>query len=425
LFYKKAREPRLSRSSAIRCLVVGYGGANNTGAEARAKEAIKQMLDADERISITLTSLDRSETLRYISENSRLKVVEVNPIFVISVLRLVLKSDMVVLVEGSCFKDNFSSALLWFFMYSAELGIKLGKPTLCYAVDAGHMKTENTKWARFVAENMDLVITRTKEAKDILKSIGVSRDIKVTTDTAFNQHSEDSEWVNAVLKSHNLDPSEGIIGIAFEELFWWPVVINIKKAMLGIKKDHYKSIYYHSWNDEAKERSEALKKTVAVYADWAASTFNSKIIFFAMERLDISPCKDVQVLMNNDSILFDSNNYNAAQITGFLRSLSWLVTCRYHALVLSMQASVPMIGLAHDERIESIMNELDLKNDYFINYLENDIFRKLKEKTQKLVYDKKKIIAHIQRKFPLYIEKMNMNQRYFSEFVKERFPEEK
>jgi len=144
-----------------------------------------------------------------------------------------------------------------------------------------------------------------------------------------------------------------------------------------------------------------------------------------MERLDISPCKDVQVLMNNDSILFDSNNYNAAQITGFLRSLSWLVTCRYHALVLSMQASVPMIGLAHDERIESIMNELDLKNDYFINYLENDIFRKLKEKTQKLVYDKKKIIAHIQRKFPLYIEKMNMNQRYFSEFVKERFPEEK
>ena len=415
-FNKKWRE-----GDPIECLVVGYGGANNTGAEARTVEAIKQMLEADPRVRITLTSLGRDQTLRYITEHERLKVAQINPVFIGCVLRLVLKSDIVVLAEGSCFKDNFSPALLWFFMYAAELAQKLKKPTVAYAVDAGKMKPQDEKWARETANKMDLLMTRTGAAAKLLKEIGVDKDIKVTTDTAFTQEPAQKKWVEECLHSNGIDPRWPIVGIAFEELFWWPVVIDLWKVVRGVREDHYKSVYYHSWPGDSKNLSSIMKKTIASYADWAAKEFGAQIAFFAMEQLDVQPCNDVQSMMKNRSVIFGADNYNAAQVTGLLRRLSWLVTCRYHALVLSMGGFVPLIGLAHDERIESIMDELHLKPDYFINYLEADILSKLILKTHKLVDEKDKLSGIIENNLPEYISRMFQNGAHFKELIRKRF----
>ncbi len=421
LFFRPLNR-RWREGESIECLVVGYGGANNTGAEARTVEAIKQMLEADQRLRITLTSLDRAQTLRYITEHDRLHVAQVYPVFIGCILRLVLKSDIVVLVEGSCFKDNFSSALLWFFMYAAGLAQKFKKPTVAYAVDAGKMKKSDEKWAVHVANKIDLLMTRTAAAAKLLESIGVETEIKITTDTAFTQEPFGNKWVDECLHSNGIDPRWPIVGIAFEELFWWPVIVDIWRAVRGVKEDHYKSIYYHSWPDNGQERSAKMKQAVASYADWVAKEFGAQLVFFAMERLDTAPCKDVQSIMNEKSVLFGADNYNSAQMTALLRRLSWLVTCRYHALVLSMGGAVPLIGLAHDERIESIMDELRLREDYFINYLEDDIPEKLKAKTHKLVGVKDGLSGRIADAVPVYLSRMAENGEYFKELLLEKFP---
>jgi polysaccharide pyruvyl transferase WcaK-like protein len=405
----------------IRCLVVGYGGANNTGAEARTIEAIKQMLEADHRIHVTLTSLDREQTLRYITEHDRLKVAQINPVFIGCVLRLVLRSDMVVLGEGSCFKDNFSSALLWYFMYAAELAQRFNKPTVAYAVDAGRMKRANEAWARIIANKMDLLMTRTQAAADQLEEIGVKNDIKVTTDTAFTQHAASQSWIDQCLHSNGIDPRWPIVGLAFEELFWWPVVVDLFKAIRRAKDDHYKSVYYHSWPNDGKMRSEDMKRAIASYADWVSEEQGAQIVFFAMERLDTEPCRQVQSMMKSRSVLFGADNYNASEMTALLRRLSWLVTCRYHALVLSIGGGVPVIGLAHDERIESIMEELRLKDDYFMNYIESDILGKLKDKTHRLVSNKENISRGILEANPGYIARMAKNLDFFKDLVALRF----
>lgn len=99
----------------IRCLLVGYGGANNTGAEAHIDEAIKQMRAAvGDRLHITVTSLNRERSLRYTKEDEHVRIVQVPSVFMISLANLVLKSDIVVLVEGYCFMQFFSQVLFWF-----------------------------------------------------------------------------------------------------------------------------------------------------------------------------------------------------------------------------------------------------------------------------------------------------------------------
>lgn len=406
----------------IECLVVGYGGANNTGAEARTVEAIRQILAADDRIAVTLTSLDRSLSLRYLEASERLRVVQIHPIFLLSILRLVLRADMVVLIEGSCFKENFSSALLWFFLYAAGLAQRLHLPTVAYGVDAGVLSGANRLWAREVAEGMDLLMVRTAGARQALRSIGVGREIPVTADTAFTLAPEEGAWAEAALFARGIDPRRPIAGIAFEEFFWWPVVPRPLRAIVGVREDRYKSIYYHSWGAGGRAKSRAMKEQVARYADWVAGELGAQVLFFAMERLDIGPCRDVQGLMRTPSALIDADFANARQIAALLRRLSWLVTCRYHALVLAMGGAVPVIGLAHDERIAAIMDELGFLHDAFISSEEEDIFDQLVQKTRHLRENASQMRRAIEGMLPVYLDRMAENGRRFRELVAERFP---
>lgn len=407
----------------IGCLVVGYGGADNTGAEARTSEAIRQMLDADPRIEITLTSLDRDRTLRYLHEDRRLKIVEINPVFVYSILRLILISDIVVLVEGSCFKENFSPALLWFFLYTAGLAQKFGLPSIAYGVDAGLLSKKNQRWARTVADNMDLLMVRTAAAKQVLHSIGVERDIVVTTDTAFTMAVPDKHWAEAEFVREGIDLKRPIMGIAFEEFFWWPVVPSLWRAIKGQKEDRYKSIYYHSWGANGKTKSRVMKEQVAMYADWAAKEHRAQVVMFAMERLDIGACRDVQTLMKSPSILIESAHANAQKMAALLRRLDWLVTCRYHALVMAMGGHVPTIGLAHDERIAAILDELGLIDDAFVFYEEDQVAGLLIEKTKILRSDAGRFSRAIERSMPNYLARAAENGRLFGELVKSKFPQ--
>ena len=385
-------------------------------------EAIRQMLDADPRISITLTSLDRQQTLRYLDESDRLKVYQFNPVFIGSILKLVLRTDLLVLIEGSCFKENFSSALLWFFMYAGDLAQRFGIPTVTYGVDAGPLSPANRRWAHDVAKKIDLLMVRTEHASRALRAIDIDREIIVTTDTAFTLVPETREWAEGVLSRQGIDLNRPIVGIAFEEFFWWPVVPSIWKALRGVKEDRYKSIYYHSWGGDGKEKSRRMKEQVAAYADWINTELNAQAIFFAMERLDIGPCQDVQRLMKSKSILIDADHYNARQIAGLLQRMNWLVTCRYHALVFSMGGGVPVIGLAHDERIETIMDELGLAHDYLIFYDETGVLEKLRDKTQRLLQNVPQIHSRIQASIPIYLTRMDKNERYFARLVSQKFP---
>ena len=416
------RGRRRSSDDPVRCLLVGYGGAANTGAEARTAEAIRQMLACDDRIAITLTSLDRRATLRYLDESERLSIAQVSPVFLGSILKLVLAADIVVLVEGSCFKENFSSALLWFFLSAAGLAQRLGIPTVAWGVDAGPLSMANRGWARAVARRMDLLMLRTQSAAQTLRGIGVFRPMPVTADTAFTLVPEEPAWAETVLMGQGVDLAKPVVAIAFEEFFWWPVVARPFAALIGRREDRYRSIYYHAWGREGRARSRAMRQAIAAYADGIAGELGAQIVLVAMERLDIGPCRDVQAAMRSRAVLIDADHANARQIAAILGRCSWIVTCRYHALVLAMLSGVPAIGLAHDERIAAILDELGLLEDAFIPWDEPRILAELQAKTAAVRARLPEMRRVIERALPVYLERMADNARYFRTLLGERFP---
>lgn len=413
---------RWKTGEPIRCLLVGYSGANNTGAEVHAAEAIKQMREAtDGKLDVTVTSLDRRRSLRYLTEDERLHVVEIPSAFMIALLKLVLRADVVVLVEGYCFMEYFSQVLFWLFMFSADLAQRLGLVTVAYAVDAGALRPANASWARRVADRLDLLMMRTNATAKVLEGMGALKKPIVTTDTAFTIEPASHAWVEKKLVEVGLDRHRPTIGIAFEEFFWWPVVPRLGKFLLGIARDRYKSIYYHRWTSEGRGRSRAMKETVAAFADWAGREFDAHIALFAMERVNAEPCGDVIRMMERPAALFDADRYDGRELTALLRELKFLVTNEYHALLLSMGGGVPVIGLGHDERIQSVLAELGFKNEYYVHYDERDILGKLKRKSALLVAEEGIVRKQIADAYPSYLERMRANGTHFAKLVATKF----
>jgi len=75
---------------------------------------------------------------RYLQPGPTLRIAPIPTIFFAAVRRLVREHDLVVLVEGSAYMNTWTPALLWYFLWATRSADEAGKPSLAYAVDAGH-----------------------------------------------------------------------------------------------------------------------------------------------------------------------------------------------------------------------------------------------------------------------------------------------
>jgi polysaccharide pyruvyl transferase WcaK-like protein len=89
-----------------------------------------------------------------------------------------------------------------------------------------------------------------------------------------------------------------------------------------------------------------------------------------MESIDEAfAANTIKKIKNKEFVrIFSSSRYNASQMTTILRCLSFLISMRYHACVLSMINGIPMIGIAHDLRIPDLFDDIGIKKDLCFEY---------------------------------------------------------
>ena len=106
----------------LKVLLVGYNGANNTGSEARLLSIIEDIQSIlGPQVEITVPTLNQENLHRYLKEDKQLHIAPIPAVFFISINRLVKKHDLVLLVEGSCYMDTWTSALLWAFLWATPV----------------------------------------------------------------------------------------------------------------------------------------------------------------------------------------------------------------------------------------------------------------------------------------------------------------
>jgi polysaccharide pyruvyl transferase WcaK-like protein len=364
-----------------RVLLVGYNGANNTGAEARLLTIISDVRDVfGPSVLITVPTLNESHLRRYLKEDPRLNIVPISPVFLLDVHRLVRKHDLVLLVEGSCYMDTWTPYLLWAWLWTTRCARAAGKPVIAYAVDAGCLSSSNAPHVKREASKTDLIITRTRAAADRLTALGVSAPIEVTADSAFRFRPE--AGVSGLLRKV-WPGSERVMGVAPMDFYLWPVVLRL----WGPKGRCYRWPYYFSDSLERRSAKKALAVGFAELIDHVVDRHDRRVALLCMEQLDEPLALSIKSLVKNSARVrvFSSRQFNASEMTVLLRSLAELVTSRYHAGVLSLAAHVPQVAVGHDQRLADLYSDLGLYEDYFVQYDRPDLFSVLREKVDSII----------------------------------------
>ncbi|MGZ7069163.1 MAG: polysaccharide pyruvyl transferase family protein [Methanobacterium sp.] len=400
----------------LKVLLVGYNGANNTGSEARLLsiiDDIRFVLGPD--VELTVPTLNEKNLRRYIQEGNGLKIAPVPSIFFLAIDRLVKEHDLVILVEGSCYMDTWTSALLWAFLWATHSAHHHEIPCLAYAVDAGELSHLNQWLVKREASKTDLIITRTKYAAERLKKIGVTAPITSTADCAFN-FQENSEN-HSFLKNYWPEARSGVVGMSVVDFSLWPVVIR----PWGRSENLYKWPYYFARSKERKKARERLVEGWAKATNRIIDEHGQNVALICMEELDEPLGREIrQRIENKDmSYVISSGEFNASQMTSMLCELALLVTSRYHASVLSLRALVPQIVVGHDPRLTSLYLDLGLYDDYFISHDDPHLWEVLKDKVDLLLrypnLQREQLEKGYQEQMSLAHENKNLLQKFLEQ----------
>ncbi|HVO78290.1 MAG TPA: polysaccharide pyruvyl transferase family protein [Methanomassiliicoccales archaeon] len=397
-------------------LLVGYNGANNTGSEARLLsiiEDVRRVFGPEAVISVP--TLNERNLRRYITESDTLRIEPIPSIFIFSMKRLIRNSDLVMLVEGSCYMDTWASSLLYAFNLTSRYSRQLGKPSIAYAVDSGKLAPKRIARVKRDASALDLLITRTRSSADRLKKWGVTAPIAVTDDTAFTF---DAGAEEGTLKRIWPDVKGGVAGISVVDFSLWPVVLR----PFGRRENCYRWPYYFSTSKERCQRSEDFAVHYAGEADRIVERYNKSVALIAMEAVDEKMAKHVVAHMHHRdrAKVFSSNEHDAATMTRVLRSLDLLITSRYHASVLSMAAGVPQMAVGHDLRLHDLYVESGLHDEFFIECESKNLWNDLPRVVDRLASEHDSIQQRILAINARHTEMAKKNAELLREFAKSK-----
>lgn len=409
----------------LKVLMVGYNGANNTGAEALLQadiEDVRTVLGGD--AMITVPTLNERNLRRYLSESGDLRIVRIPTLYFGAVRRLVKESDLVMLVEGSTYMDTWGNPLLWAFLWATHCAAKMGRQTLAYAVDAGALSEANERRVRNVAGRTGLIITRNRAAAERLRAIGVRAPMEWTADNAFVYEPVpgDEDWVGREWPASR----SGTIGIAAVDYTAWPAVLR----PWGPKASCYKWPYYFSRSRERREASSQLAAGYARTADRIIARTGRAVALICMEQLDECLAAAIRKHMSRPegARIFSARDYDASRMTALLRGLSLLVTSRFHAAVLSLAAAVPQVAVGHDLRLQTFYRDLGLLDDWFLDprkpgsvVLHSTLFDEIELRVDRLLANPGQQARVLERGYRVMLGRARRNRELLEGFLGSRF----
>ena len=400
---------------APRILLIGYSGANNTGAEALLQADIEDLRAVfGEDALLTVPALKDPDNLRrYLHEGPSLRIVPMPSLFLSATRRLVREHDLVVLVEGSAYMDTWTSALLWYFLWATRCAHREDKPCLAYAVDAGELRPRNRRLVRRVASTTDLIVARSEGAAERLRGWGVTAPIEWTADNAFTFEPtiEDREWARWLW----FDTERPPMGIAAVDFFRWPVVIR----PFGRSENRYRWPYYFSDSRARRAASADLTRRYARLADRAVTEHGRPVALLCMEELDEPMARAIHGEMAHPdrARVFSSRELDASRMTALLQGLAALVTSRYHASVLSLAAAVPQLAVGHDLRLRTLFGELGLDRRFFFRPDEPGVFDRIDDAVDELLSDPVEIRDRLRAGYRIHVAAAHRNRELLRGFA--------
>lgn len=382
------RSPRPRRvRQPLKVLLAGYNGARNTGADVRVHEIVRQLdtIFGRDLLEPTVLSADLRRTEGYFERAPQLQLQRVFPPFL---YREVPRFDGVLACEGSMFKSKFANAQS--LMMAGALGLALaeGKLAVAYGSEAGAMDASLRRFVqRYVAEA--LIMARTRASVERLEGLGL-RSFE-GTDTAWTFQPDPPAAARRLLEHAGWDGKRPLVVLCPVNPFWWPVQPDLSRALAlplsaAARAAHYASVYFHRAGQEVDQAQARYLDALAEAARALRERHDAFVVTVGMEALDRRACERLSARLGAGTPSFVADDHPMAAIVGLLRQAALLVSSRYHAIVTSMPAGVPALGVTMDERIANLMRERG-ESELLLGVDDDDLAARLLEKGDLLLRD--------------------------------------
>ncbi|MCD7724715.1 MAG: polysaccharide pyruvyl transferase family protein [Clostridiales bacterium] len=384
--------------------MVGYNGARNTGADVRVAEIAKQLQGCfgKEKAQISVMTLDEENICCYFDSDIRL--VPFSSIFFVDVFRACCANHAVILCEGSTLKSKFANALTLYFCEAAGIMKNQHKTCIAYGSEAGEMDAFLERTVKRLCSDT-YFIARTKNSLEQIQRLGLKGHLGTDTAWKFDSSSH-MEWAATQLRESGWDGTSPLLGIAPINPFWWPVRPSLAKWMkAGVTGDHslqFQLWYFFSWSKRQERQFEDYLDAIALSVNEFTKKYSCHVVILGMERLDADACNKLNAKLARPAAVFLSSDHDGYEMAAVLRKMSLLITSRYHAQVLSMDARVPSVAISMDERLDNIMEEMKLCEHQLLHADDKELASELKSALEYTLFHQEQIKAKIGHQLVCY-----------------------
>jgi polysaccharide pyruvyl transferase CsaB len=333
----------------MRVLISGYYGFHNIGDEAILKSIIIALRQEKPDIKITVLSNDIEHTKKTYNVDA------INRWNIFKIYLELLKSDGLISGGGSLLQDVTSSRPITYYTTIMKLAKLARKPVFIYAQGVGPISENKNKEAvKKILNKVNYLTLRDKESIDLVKSIGVTKDIEIVPDPVMG---------------FNIDGFKS----------------NICDKYNGLK---YITVSVRDWD---KANTNFLEK-IAKSCDEIVSSGIS-VVFIPMHgEHDYKTSKKVVDMMNKKAEIFDYNASIEEKIL-CIKNSKLMIGMRLHALIFAATVNTPMIGISYDPKIDSF---LDIVNQPCIGSVDDNWnFSDLSNKALKIISDSSQIKSNL------------------------------
>ena len=294
----------------MRVVISGYFGYHNVGDEAILKSIITALRNQNPNIDIVVLSNDVEYTKKTYNVDA------INRWSIIDIYNTLKKSDGLISGGGSLLQDATSNRPIKYYTGIMALAKLAKKPVFIYAQGMGPINNNtNRKITKYFLQKSDYITLRDEESKELLKSIGVTKNIDIVP-----------------------DPVMGYEINNFES--------NICKEL----SDNYISISVRDWD---KSKTNFLEKVAKSCDELIANGY--EIVFVPMHgEHDDKTSRKVIDMMENKAKVFPYNCSIEEKILCIKKS-KLMIGMRLHALIFAATVNTPMIGISYDPKIDSFL----------------------------------------------------------------------
>jgi polysaccharide pyruvyl transferase WcaK-like protein len=353
-----ARPPRRRPGERLNLLLVGYTGAGNLGSDMRVAEMIRQFrVILGDEADMTVTTLGQSLPGDGFAGVRKAPVAVYMPEFL---LARCPQAHAVIATEGSMFTSTFSDLLALMMIGALGLAVAGEAVSVAYGADAGPMSPELRD---FVVRNCAgaVVVCRNDCAQATLQRLDLRAE--PGADPAWTFEPRSAEQGSELLRAAGWDGQLPVIAVCPVNPFWWPVRADLDKARELAETGahthlHHDWVLFHHDSDVAAHRYGAyigaLGEALTAYRRERACF----PVIVGMDRGDRRACVDLARRLPFEAPVYASGERTLDDVVGILRQSDLVVSSRYHAIVASMPALVPAVGISTDARIVGALSDL-------------------------------------------------------------------